>query len=138
MKKIAKNNKNYDVAEWYSNLLFKLGFRRISKAIVARNYYVNLNNGDICRVTADGRLKSLAAETTRRGYQRVNLKMADGSYQKILIHRLIGLFIPNHSHKKQINHKNLTKTDNSISNLEWVTPQENSEHYQKNKRRRLK
>lgn len=43
-----------------------------------------------------------------------------------LVHRLLGLtFIPNPENKPEIDHKDRDKTNNSISNLRWVTGSEN-------------
>lgn len=48
-------------------------------------------------------------------------------------HRLIAMyFIPNPLKKKEVNHKNCKRTDNSIRNLEWATRKENSDHSIKN------
>lgn len=45
------------------------------------------------------------------------------------IHRLIAkAFIPNPENKPHINHKNWIRSDNSLDNLEWVTPSENHIH----------
>lgn len=51
------------------------------------------------------------------------------------IHTLVGIhFLKNDDLKPQINHKDLNKENNIISNLEWVTSRENTIHQYTTKR----
>lgn len=62
------------------------------------------------------------------GYHTVILSKG-GILQNQLVHRLVAIaFIDNTEKKNYVNHKNLIKTDNNISNLEWVTAKENALH----------
>lgn len=62
------------------------------------------------------------------GYFRVNL-CAKGKYESLYVHRLVAkAFIPNIDNKPSVNHIDGNKKNNSINNLEWVTPKENTTH----------
>lgn len=65
---------------------------------------------------------------TKNGYQSIDLRI-DNKYIRYLLHRLVAQsFIPNPENKPEINHKDGDKTNNHISNLEWMTKEENIEH----------
>lgn len=62
------------------------------------------------------------------GYLRVNLIRDNKSYTN-LIHRITAIaFIPNNQSKREVNHIDGDKTNNSVLNLEWATPAENKIH----------
>lgn len=84
-------------------------------------------------VTIDGKSyfrkgKLLKPKKHKDGYLFVTLTK-EKSKKNFYVHRLVAeAFIPNPENKPQVNHINGNKTDNTISNLEWVTNAENSRH----------
>lgn len=63
-------------------------------------------------------------------YQYITLYKGDGGKRKTYIHRLVAeAFIPNPENYEQINHKDFDKTNNAAVNLEWVSREENMQHY---------
>jgi hypothetical protein len=64
----------------------------------------------------------------RNGYMYVSLSKNSIS-RKLMVHRLLAIsFIDNPENKKFINHIDGDKLNNSLSNLEWCTSKENTNH----------
>lgn len=73
--------------------------------------------------------KILKCFTDKNGYSHIGLTDEFGNRKNKLIHRLVALtFIENIHNKKYINHIDGVKSNNDISNLEWVTQSENMKH----------
>lgn len=78
------------------------------------------------RNDSTGRMKELFVDT--KGYLSVDL-YSHGERKRFRVSRLVGeAFIDNPESKPQINHIDGNKLNNSVSNLEWVTAQENVRH----------
>lgn len=77
--------------------------------------------------------KILKGSPSTTGYTLVQLYSGEGlsSRKSLLAHRLVMItFQPNPAMDElEVNHKDLDTTNNKISNLEWVTPKGNKEHY---------
>jgi len=62
------------------------------------------------------------------GYLKVGLSL-DSQSKQVLLHRLVALhFLPNPYGHPQVNHKDGDKLHNAVSNLEWVSAEENTRH----------
>lgn len=69
----------------------------------------------------------------KRNYFQVTLCKGRYHKRKFLVHRLVALmFIPNPHDLREVNHKDGNKTNNRLSNLEWVTSKQNKDHARKN------
>lgn len=63
------------------------------------------------------------------GYRMLRVYYLDGTNKYSPIHRWVATtFIPNPEDKGHVNHIDGVKTNNHVSNLEWVTNQENCTH----------
>lgn len=74
--------------------------------------------------------RTISEFTDKDGYKKVRLSNGDGSRKVFSVHRLVlETFLPNiNSDKLQVNHIDGDKTNNKLSNLEWVTCKENIQH----------
>lgn len=86
-----------------------------------------------------GRIKSMTRNIIRKpqtingGYKIISLSK-NGCKKPHLVHRLVAeVWLPK-SHKKEVHHKDENPANNCWTNLEWVTPKENSNKGTRNKR----
>lgn len=72
---------------------------------------------------------SQTPNSNQDNYWTVTLKTVDGKYVKRFMHRLLmETFVPNPENKAHVNHIDGDKSNNALSNLEWATPKENTQH----------
>lgn len=73
--------------------------------------------------------KRLKLYTKTGGYLNTALVTDDQKVKYIRVHRLVALaYIENPNDKPYVNHIDCVRTNNHVSNLEWVTPHENNLH----------
>lgn len=67
-------------------------------------------------------------ELMKNGYRRVHLCI-NGTKTRRFVHRMVATaFIPNPNNKPQVNHKDCNRSNNVVTNLEWATAKENTDH----------
>lgn len=87
-------------------------------------YQIN-ENGDVYSNTSKRLIKPYI---NKSGYLMIALSK-NSKAKHLLVSRLVAShFIENPENKAQVNHKDCNKLNNHISNLEWVTHQENIRH----------
>lgn len=73
--------------------------------------------------------KKLKPFKNKEGYESICLTDVHGNRKDFKIHRLVAMmFIPELDGKHLINHIDGIKDNNIVSNLEWCTPKENTQH----------
>lgn len=86
-------------------------------------YNVN-KNGEISNVATGRTLKPFI---DRRGYENYSLWDDNGKRKTMRCHQIVArMFIPNPNNYPQVDHLDGNKRNNKVSNLEWVTNQENN------------
>lgn len=79
------------------------------------------------------REKELKQTTNRLGYKTITL-FKDGSRHFKIVHRIVAeAFIENPNNYQEVNHKDLDKSNNNVSNLEWCNRSMNINHMYENK-----
>lgn len=117
-KEIWKDVKDYEGLYQVSNLG---NLRSLDRIVFNPRYMFQ---------TLKGKLISPVKEHT--GYYQVRLNKF-GKRETVKLHRLVLItFVGNPDNKAEVNHKNGIKSDNRLSNLEWVTRSENQQHAFKN------
>lgn len=80
----------------------------------------------ISTVRGKDKIMKLGMRTT--GYHKIEL-VGNSGRKTLSVHRLVAVaFIPNPKNHPCINHKDGTKTNNQVDNLEWCTYSHNTNH----------
>lgn len=88
-----------------------------------RGRYLISNKGDVFCIPE---LRFIPQSLHDKGYLKVSL-IKNGTHTRYFVHRLVMLTFVRKS-KLQVNHKDGNKKNNSILNLEYVTPKQNIRH----------
>lgn len=92
--------------------------------IDGRIFSLNYNN--------TGKEKELKQRTNKKGRAYVNLSI-NGKYTSLMVHRLVAeTFIQRNDLFLEVNHIDGDKSNNNVSNLEWISRKENIKHGVKN------
>ena len=94
------------------------------------NYEVS-DWGNVRRI---GSTKNRKPQDNGHGYLYVSLRV-EGKNTNFYIHRMVAeTFIENKDNKEQVNHIDENKANNHVSNLEWMTKEENLKYGTRTKR----
>lgn len=96
-----------------------------SIAVSGFEHYVVSSEGNIVNTRT---LKRVSGWLNEQGYQRV--KLSSGSVEKrMYVHRIVALtFLECPGDAYEVHHKDNSRTNNRLDNLEWLTHAENMAH----------
>lgn len=95
--------------------------------------WLPINNYENYEVSSLGQIRNkktnrILKSSSKGGYLSVGLTN-EINKKSFAVHRLVALaFIENPENKAQVNHKDKVRNNNTVSNLEWVSPLENNIH----------
>ncbi len=105
-------------------------FTQTWKAIPGYEGQYEITNSGLVKRLYKNNVKSkiISTRINNCGYIEVRLSKNSKSTTKFLHSLLAQTFIPNVNNRLEVNHINGIKTDNHLTNLEWVTHSENVMH----------
>lgn len=104
----------------------------IWKPIKGTKGFIEVSNKGRVRSLLRGNPRLLKPQTDGCGYYRIRVTI-EREKMTYKVHREVAkAFIDNPDNLPQVNHIDGNKTNNSVSNLEWVTNRENAHHAIKN------
>jgi hypothetical protein len=97
--------------------------------MIIEDFYLENYEVTICgKIFHKEKKNMVKTSKATRGYLTCSLYNGN-LYKTFYVHRLVALtHIPKIEGKHLVNHKDGNKTNNNITNLEWMTPRENSMH----------
>ncbi len=133
----TKDNKRTSISPTYLRALYFGGFENAIEPIEGEEWKWIEGYEGIYKVSNCGRvanLKGLREQFTNgNGYHQINL-CKEGNVKSCKVHKLVAkAFCEGYKEGLVVNHKDLDKTNNHYSNLEWITQKENVIHYYQNK-----
>ena len=106
------------------NVLLNIYYKRIFINGNKTRYFI-LSNGDVFNIDTNS---LMAGGKDKNGYHIISLSYKGKKYTR-KVHRLVAeAFIPNPEKLPEVNHIDGDKWNNDISNLEWVSSEENTHH----------
>lgn len=96
------------------------------RPVVGFDMYEVSNLGEV-RSLRHGTARILKQHPAGKGYLFVMLYGPQGR-RAFYVHRLVAAAFLGDSEGREVNHKNLMKTDNAATNLEWATRKQNMAH----------
>ena len=91
------------------------------------NYQIN-EKGELFNIKTK---RYLQGSLDKDGYKIYSIMIPDGIHHKnVKAHRLVAeAFIPNPNSLPEVNHKDRNKLNNNVTNLEWISHNDNMEHW---------